>query len=290
MASCFRSGDRTTLKSHQSTLFEDTSATECQSQSNPLSKKTIQRSGTGLFGKAMLKEAIQILPHLPDTESLDEIRAFLRTNLHFSAEQTRQRNASYVIRRMFPHGYADAPLRKFAECFPGSVELGEVCFYRFVHAEPLVLTIMEDLIRPNIASGVLSRRMLREYLSRKHPDSRSINDCAQAAVEALSAGSLVRTGREKIAFAYRDIPVASFAFILHSEFPEPGMYDIRKVEESRILRAMLWNPERLLPALYELRNRGLISKVSEIDTVRQFTTKYTLGETVDQLTAGEPRA
>jgi len=255
-----------------------------------LPKKTIQRSGTGLFGKAMLKEAIQILPHLPDTESLDEIRAFLRGNLHFSSEQTRQRNASYVIRRMFPHGYADAPLRRFAECFPGSVELGEVCFYRFVHVEPLVLNIVEDLIRPNIASGALSRRKLREYLSQKYPDSRSINDCAKATVDVLSAGGLVRTGREKIGFAYRDIPVASFAFILHSEFPEPGMYDIRKMEENRILHAMLWNPERLLSTLYELRNRGLISKVSEIDTVRQFTTKYTLGEAVDRLIAGETRA
>jgi len=27
--------------------------------------------------------------------------------------------------------------------------------------------------------------------------------------------------------------------------------------------------------LYELRNQGLITRVSEIDTVRQFTTKYT---------------
>ena len=46
---------------------------------------------------------------------------------------------------------------------------------------------------------------------------------------------------------------------------------------------MLWNPEFILPELYELRNQGLISKVSDIDTVRQFTTKFTLDQLVERL-------
>ncbi len=33
---------------------------------------TASRSRTGLFGKSMLQEAIEMLPQLPDTESLDE--------------------------------------------------------------------------------------------------------------------------------------------------------------------------------------------------------------------------
>ena len=41
----------------------------------------------------------------------------------------------------------------------------------------------------------------------------------------------------------------------------------------------------LLPSLYELRNQGLISKVSEIDNIRQFTTKWTLDELVEHLVA-----
>jgi DNA repair protein RadC len=105
-------------------------------------------------------------------------------------------------------------------------------------------------------------------------------------VDALTAGGIARADRTKISFAYREIPVASFAFVLHSEFPEPGMYDIRKLEVNRMIRAMLWNPERLLHALYELRNQGLISKVSEIDSIRQFTTKYTLAEVVEQIVSG----
>jgi DNA repair protein RadC len=61
------------------------------------------------------------------------------------------------------------------------------------------------------------------------------------------------------------------------------MYDIRKLDENRMIRAMLWNPERLLHSLYELRNQGLISKISEIDNIRQLTTKHTLAGVVKEM-------
>jgi len=61
------------------------------------------------------------------------------------------------------------------------------------------------------------------------------------------------------------------------------MYEISWLENSPLIRAMLWDPDRLLPGLYELRNLGLISKISEIDNIRQFTTEFTLDELVDHL-------
>ncbi|MBU0995358.1 MAG: hypothetical protein KJ737_22915 [Proteobacteria bacterium] len=129
----------------------------------------------------------------------------------------------------------------------------------------------------------MTRELIRKRLSEKFPEAKSIVDCGQAIVEALTAGGVVKADRTKISFAYREIPVTSFAFILHSEFPEPGMYDIRKLDENHMIRTMLWNPEHLLHALYELRNQGLISKVSEIDNIRQFTIKHTLASVVDQI-------
>lgn len=239
-----------------------------------------------LFGKAVLKEAIQILPILPETESLDQIRAFLRSNLHFSAEQTRQRYASYITRRMFPQGYADLPLRTFARAFPNTQQLRDVCFYRFLKAEPLMVEIIEELLLPNIGYGRLSRERIRQRLAEKFPGAGSISDCAKAIVEALSAGGLVRADRTQISLGYRTSQSAALAFVLHSEFPGPGMYDLGKLEDNRLIRAMLWRPDQLLPAIYELRNLGWLSKVSEIDTVRQFTTRFTLAELVDHIIAG----
>ena len=247
--------------------------------------KIIKRQGATLFGKALLAEAINILPHLPDSESLDEIRGFLRANLHFNAESTRQRNANYITRRMFSEGYADKPLRVFAAAFANTQELREVCFYRFLRAEPLAMEIIEDLLLPCIGSGSVLREKVRQHLKEKFPESRSIVDCGQAFVAALTAGGIAKTAVKNLSFAYRDIPLISFAFISHSEFPEPGMFDTEKLEHNRFIRAMLWNPDRLQTTLYELRNQGLISKISEIDSIRQFTTKYTLAEVVEQLVA-----
>ncbi len=277
----------------QASLFDEDSIKGVDRSSSEViksdAKKARPRSGTSMFGKAMLREAIEILPDLPDTESLEEVHAFLRDNLHFSAEQTRRRNAYYITRRMFPAGYADKPLLYFARAFPDSRELRDVCFYRFLKAEPLEVEIIEKLILPSMGAGRLNRENIRLLITEKYPDARSTKDCALAVVDALTAAEIVRSDRRKITFSYRDIPVKSFAFILHSEFPEPGMYDIRKIEENRLVRAMLWNPERILHALYELRNRRLISKVSEIDNIRQFSTKHKLADIVELiLSRGKP--
>ena len=278
----------------QSTLFEGISPNKtAQSASGvvePRREKIMPRRGTLKFSNAVLKEAIQILPSLPDSESLDNIRSFLRAKLHFSGEQTRQRYANYITRRMFPEGYADSPLRSFAKAFPNAQELRDACFYRFLKAEPLEVEIIEDLIIPNLGSGRLSRELIRKHLEEKFPESRSIVDCGKAIVDALNAAGIAKADRMKISFTYREIPLASFAFVLHSEFPEPDMYDIRKLDENRFIRAMLWNPEQLLHALYELRNQKLISKVSEIDNIRQFTTKYTLAGVVEQIISGGKKA
>ncbi|MBI4774620.1 MAG: DNA repair protein [Deltaproteobacteria bacterium] len=287
-----RAGKDTLKPPTQTTLFE-TFSQEAEASSAVAERrreKVIRRYGTEMFGKAVLKEAIQILPSLPDSESLDEIRSFLRAKLHFSAEETRHRYANYITRRMFQNGYADSPLRFFAKAFPDAQELRDACFYRFLQTEPLEVEIIEDLVLPNLGTGRLSRERIRKRLAEKFPEAKSIVDCGKAIVDALTAGGIAKADRTKISVDYREIPVAYFAFYLHSEFPEPDMYDIRKLDENRMIRAMLWNPERLLHALYELRNQGIISKVSEIDNFRQFTTKFTLAGVVEQIVSGGKKA
>lgn len=252
----------------------------------PVAQAAPSRRGTGLFGKALLKEAIALLPTLPETESIEEVRQYIRAKLHFSADQTRHRNANYIVHRMFPFGRPDHVLRAFAKRFVGTVGLQEVCFYRFMKAEPIVEHAILKLLVPNLSAGRLSRRRIRDFLKDAHPGSRSILDCAKGIVDALVAGGVARADREGISFRYRDVPLQALAFVLHSEFPEPAMYDLAKLEANQTILAMLWNPSRLLPSLYELRNQGIISKISEIDSVRQFTTKWPLDRLVDNLVAG----
>jgi len=244
------------------------------------------RQGTELFGKAALREAIQLLPSLPDSESLDEIREYLRKNLHFSAEATRRRNAAYITRRLFPDGIADQALRVFGKANGSTPELKEVCFYRFCKAEPLMQKVMTDLFLPALGMGRVQRERIMSYLQDKFPESRSASDCTQAIVDALAAGGIAAADRKQVTFSARPIRPASFAFILHSEFPEPGIYEVAKAESNRLLSCLLWTPERILAALYELRNLGTISKMSEIDSVRQFTLKFDLPGVVNHLLKG----
>jgi DNA repair protein RadC len=249
----------------------------------PLRKTNIARHRSELFTNSVLKEAIEILPRLPDTEDIGVIRAFLKENLPFSGQNTRDRYVPYIVNRLFPDGKADKALRSFARIYPGSQELRDACFYRFCKAEPLMFSICSDLLIPAVGYGRLDRSMMREYLASRHPSSEVIDLSAQAIIKSLVAGGVAKSDRKKISFGYRHPSMTSLAFVIHSELPRPGMYEISSLEQNPAIRAMLWNPDKLLPGLYELRNQGILAKVSEIDRFRQFTTKYTLEELVDSL-------
>jgi DNA repair protein RadC len=249
----------------------------------PIHRANAARPKSDLFTNSVLKEATELLPALPDTEDIGIIRAFLKENLPFSSQNTRERYVPYVVNRLFPDGRADLALRSFARIYSGRQELRDACFYRFCRAEPLMLSVSHDLLLPAIGYGQMDRARIREYLSDRYPSSKVVNLCAKAIVNSLVAGGVARSDKRKISFNYRAPTAASLAFLIHSEFPAPGMYEISWLENSPLIRAMLWDPDRLLPGLYELRNLGLISKISEIDNIRQFTTEFTLDELVDHL-------
>ena len=76
---------------------------------------------------------------------------------------------------------------------------------------------------------------------------------------------------------------ASFVYLLHLEYPEPGMYSFDSLLDGPLHRWLLWEKEWMVKQLYACRQEGLITKVSEIDAMRQFTTKYSLAEAVDHI-------
>jgi DNA repair protein RadC len=248
-----------------------------------LRKANIARRKSDLFTNSVLKEAIEILPRLPDTEDIGIIRAFLKENLPFSGQNTRDRYVPYIVNRLFPDGKADQAMRSFARIYSGRQELRDACFYRFCKAEPLMVSIFNDMLMPAVGYGRLDRSKLREYLAARYPSAKVTNLSAQAIVSSLVAGGLARSDRKIISFGYRDPLTASLAFVIHSEFPKPGMYGISIVEQNQAIKSMLWNPDKLLAGLYELRNLGVLAKVSEIDRFRQFTTKFTLEELIEYL-------
>lgn len=249
-------------------------------------RKTPPRRGSGVFSNALFQEICDLLPRLPESELLDDVAEFARDNLPFSSETTRKRYVSYVTRRMFPDGVADRALRHFAKQYAGSQALRDVVFYRFCCAEALMRDVMLEVLIPAISIGTVERSSVRAYIAEKFPDTGNVTDNVKAIAQVLGESRVAKVDKKQFHFAWREISMPAFAFVLHSEFPEPGMHDLAKLEQNDAMRALLWKPARILPALYELRSRGVIPKVSEIDTVRQFSTRDTLDELVAQLGRG----
>ena len=280
--------DQIQIGPKQRSLFEpDYKEEKNRRVSKPTEKpiKPFKRRGIKLFANALMKETISVLPDLPNSDSIDIVRQTIQDRLHFSAETTRRRNSLYIVQRMFPEGFVDRPLRLFANQFRDRDELNEVCFYRFLGAEPLLGKLIDELMIPNIGVGYVGRERIKDFLEKLFPESKSIKHGTKAILDALIFGGLAKLNGKKIIFSYRNIPFDSFVFVFFSEFPEPGMYDLEKIEKNPSIIRMLWKPDKILTMTYELRNRGFISKISEIDNFRQFTTKWSLEQVVEHLIA-----
>ena len=164
----------------------------------PNHKASAARPKSGLFTNSVLKEAIELLPALPDTEDIGIIRAFLKESLPFSSQNTRERYVPYIVNRLFPDGRADPALRSFAGIYSGHQELRDACFYRFCKSEPLMLSISSDLLIPTIGYGQMDRSRIREYLYDRYPSSKVVNQCAKAIVNSLVAGGVARSDKKKM--------------------------------------------------------------------------------------------
>jgi hypothetical protein len=255
----------------------------------PEPKQPVRRTRTGLFSACVFRDALKLIHKIPLGSTIDQAREFLQTQgLHYSGATTRHRYASYIINRVFPLGVVDQALCRFVRAFQGSQSHRDVLAYRHMCAEPLTREVVVDLILPALGRQVVPRTHLRKYLARKFPSAKpnSINSCGKAIVEILGESQLVGATRTELSVHSRQVDVNAFCFLVHSEFPEVGMHRLDDLEGSAAFKAMLWTKEDMKTCLYELRNRGLITKVSEVDSLRQFTTRYTLAEVVDRIEAG----
>lgn len=227
------------------------------------------------FSKALVKDTIQVIPTLPKEKSVEDLRNYLIENLKYGAESSRRRYSQYILRRMFPSGQVDQYLLDFARKYPQTQILNDIVFYRFCKAEPIMRKIVSELLIPMTSTGSIDRSLITQYLSERYPTIKNINDWSVSIVEALAGARIVSADKKKLTLSFRKPLIQSFAFVLHNEYPSPGVYSLDSIKINLNIKAMMWYSDSMVPMLYELRNQGLITRVSEIDSVRQFTTKYT---------------
>jgi|LSQX01.3.fsa_nt_gb DNA repair protein RadC len=238
-----------------------------------------------VYAKDLADHALQQLPGAAGCSSIEEVRKHLIEKLRFNSQATRQRNANYLISRFFPGDVIHPDLLPFAAATAGTPALGEALFYLTCRTEKIVAIVAEEVVFPSLAQGGVARTKIRDFVQAQMPQSKSAKQSGAAVVNTykiFGIGSATRTG---LNVCLREGSLASFAYVLHLEFPEPGMYSFERLVDGPLHRWLLWDQKWMIQQLYRLREAGLLSKVAEIDQLRQFTTKFSLVEAIDRIVA-----
>ena len=245
------------------------------------------------FGEPILREyandfadhALQHLPQAVHYQSIEDFRDYLSDKLRLNSQATRRRSANYLVRRFFPADVYNQDLPQFATATAGTPALGEALFYLTCRAERIMSLVAEEVVFPSLVQGGVSRSRIREYVQSQFPSSRSAENMGQAIVRSYRLYGVGNPDRTRLHVSLRDGSLQSFAYLLHLEFPEPGMHAFEKMCDGPMHKWLLWDQQWMIRQLYQLREAGLLSKVSEIDRLRQFTTKYGLADAMPRIVA-----
>jgi hypothetical protein len=225
------------------------------------------------FANDETANALALIPEAHRFADVEEFRAFLRERLPYNSISTRRRRATYIIERFFPDGQLNTPLAYYAAHCRSTEDLKPALFYHLLRAEPLAAKAADELVWPAVPLGQLDREQMREFVLRCLPE---IGSASQAKVLQSLSNSFtllgVATGDgTQLHFQIHPGTLAGFLYVLTALFPRPGIYSFDELENGPMRRWLLWDREWMRRQLYNLQDLGIISKVSEIGTIRQFT-------------------
>ena len=228
-----------------------------------------------------IANALIFVPQAAQFETFEAFKAHLAERLPYNSASTRQRRANYILRRFFPDARLDVPLTYYAAHCTSQEDLKPAIFYHVLKAEPLAAKVAEELIWPALSIGRVEREDMREFILRYLPDASKASQAKilQALFKTYHLLSVAAEDGTTLRFQIHTGTLAGFLYVLTAQLPQSGIYSFETLEQSPMRRWLLWDREWMRRQLYNLRDLGLVSKVSEIDTVRQFTLPH------DQTTA-----
>jgi DNA repair protein RadC len=220
-----------------------------------------------------IANSLTFVPQASQFGTFEAFKTYLRERLPFNSESTRERRGNHILNRFFPQERLDIPLAYYASRCASQDDLKPVLFYHLLKAEPLAAKAAEEYVWPALPIGRVDREGLREFILRYLPDigpssQKNTLRSVFTAYDRLSVG--VQDGTT-LRFQVHPGTFEAFLYILTAEFAEPGMYRFEQPEQGPMRRWLLWDREWMHRQLYNLRDLGILSKVSQIDTLRQFT-------------------
>jgi hypothetical protein len=235
-----------------------------------------------LYDKDLADQALATLPQAIRFRDVASYREHLGRTIPFNAASTRHRAANYLIGRYFPCGIIHDDLARFTFASEGRPWLGDVLFYLTCRVEKIVATVADEVVWPSLADGGVGRARITDFVGGQVPDwsPHSVRDVGAAIVRTYERFGIGSATKTRLNLGSRKGDLVSFAYVLHLELPDPGMYSFERLFRGPMRRWLLWDPEWLVEQVYACQEAGLIAKVSEIDGTRQFTTKYDLDNAV----------
>jgi hypothetical protein len=242
-----------------------------QEDLDPVSKTRTPEVRT--FANDEIANALVYIPKAAEFEDLAAFKVHLAERLPYNSASTRQRRANYITDRFLPDDVLHTPLTYYAARCATQEDLKPVLFYHVLQVELLVAKVAVEFIWPALPVGYIERETLREFILRYLPD-------ASPATQTKILRSIYRTydllavgveANSTLHFRIRPGTFEAFLYIFTAEFPQPGIYTFDTLETGPLRHWLLWDREWIRRQLYNLRDLGIVTKVSEIDTVRQFS-------------------
>jgi len=256
----------------QLTLFSANSGEQISTGKNPQTQNEKGKS-MRVFANDEIQNALTFIPKAANFNHLDGFQNHLAANLPYNSQATRERRARIIIERLFPGEQLKTPLAYYASQCSSTADLQPVIFYQTLKAEPIAVRVAEELVWPALPIGRIDREQLRKFtigflpklsLSSQMNMLRSIFYTYQL----CSVGLVVR---DSLRFNLRAGTFESFLYILTNEYPQPGIYTFESLFDGPLHRWLLWDREWIRRQLYNLRDLNVVSKIAEIDSIKQFT-------------------
>jgi len=225
------------------------------------------------FGNDEIATSLEHLPAAGGCDNFAAFKTYLNTNLPYNSVETRQRRANYILNRFYPGNELGTPLTVFTQYCKKQEALKPVIFYHMAKAEQLLAKVADDFVYPALPLGKVGRGQLKEYVSSLLSDlgSATLEKAVRSIINSYDLLDVGRVDRDYLKCLLHPGNLEAFGYILAMEYPEPGIYTFESLYAGPAHQWLLWDKEWMRKQLYVLRDMGVLSKVSEIDSIRQFS-------------------
>jgi DNA repair protein RadC len=226
-----------------------------------------------VFANDEIANSLLLLPKAPSFTNLEEYKNYLICNLPYNSEETRRRRANYIIDRFYSTGKFKSPLTLFLSHEPQDKVLKPIVFYHILKSEPIAIKVAEELVYPLLPIGRTNRDQVKDFVLKYLPEASdsSLKNMLRAIFYSYNLLGIGNVVGETLRFQLRPGEFEPLLYVFTSEFSKPGIYTFDQLYQGPLHRWLLWDREWLRRQLYNLRDLGIISKISEIDNVKQFT-------------------